>query len=89
MKLVRDGNVYGSSFIIQDYFGSPEYFFSPYEVGLFSFKVCEELCLGFDGDCIESVDCFCKIAIFTMLVLPIQEMFPFSDIFFNFFLFKI
>ena len=30
----------------------------PYEVDYCSFKVGEELCLGFNGDCIKSIDCF-------------------------------
>jgi hypothetical protein len=29
-----------------------------YEVENCFFHVCEELCWNFDGDCIESVDCF-------------------------------
>ena len=32
--------------------------FFPYEVEYYSFKVCKELCLNFDGHWIESVDCF-------------------------------
>ena len=36
----------------------------PYVVDYCSFKVCEELHLDFDGDCIESIDCFGRIAIF-------------------------
>ena len=32
-------------------------FFS-YEVEYCSFKVYEELCWDFDGDCIESINCF-------------------------------
>ncbi|KAL6086712.1 hypothetical protein STEG23_032488 [Scotinomys teguina] len=35
-----------------------EGFVFPYEVESCSFQVCEELCWDFDGDCIESVDCF-------------------------------
>jgi hypothetical protein len=33
----------------------------------------EELSWNFDGDCIESVDCFQQIAILTMLILPTHE----------------
>ncbi|KAL6037302.1 hypothetical protein STEG23_032632, partial [Scotinomys teguina] len=27
-------------------------------------QVCEELCLGFDGDCIEFVDCFWRATVY-------------------------
>ena len=59
---VRDGDASGSSFIVQDCFGYPVLFlllfvFS-YEVNYFSFKVYEELCWDFNGDCIESIDTF-------------------------------
>ena len=49
------------------------FFVFPYEVESCPFEVCEGFCRNFDGDFIESVDCFCKIAIFIMLTLPIQE----------------
>ena len=74
---VRDGNASTSWFIVQYSFGYPVCFFCllvfPYEVEYCSFKVCEELCWDFDGDCIESIDCFGRISIFTMLILSIQE----------------
>ena len=38
-----------------------------------SFLLYEELGWNFDGCCIESLDCFGKMDIFTMLILPIQE----------------
>ena len=39
-----------------------------------SFKFCEELCWDFDGDCPESIDYFCRIAIFfSVLIFPTQE----------------
>jgi hypothetical protein len=47
-----------SSFIVENCLGYPDFFVFPYEVENFSFQVCEELCWNFDGDCIESVDCF-------------------------------
>ena len=37
------------------------------------FLLCEELSWDFDGDCVESVDCFGKMAILTILILPIHE----------------
>ena len=55
---VRDGDASGSSFIVHDCFSYPGFFGIPYEVDYCSFKVCEELCWDFDGDCIESIDCF-------------------------------
>ena len=55
---VRDGDASGSFFIVQDCFGYPRSTVFPYRVGYCSFKVCEELCWDFNGDCIESVDCF-------------------------------
>ena len=36
-----------------------------------SFYFCEELRENFDGDCIEFAHCFCKMAIFTVSILPI------------------
>ena len=35
-------------------------FVFPYEVENLSVKVCEQLCWNFDGNCIQSVDCFWK-----------------------------
>jgi hypothetical protein len=35
---------------------------------------CDECHWNFDGNCIEHVDFFCGIAIFTMLILPIMSM---------------
>ena len=54
-------------------FDNPGLFVFPYETEYCSFKVCEELCWDFDGECIESPDCFDRIANFTMLILSIQE----------------
>jgi hypothetical protein len=36
------------------------------EIKNFSFNVCKQLCWNFYGNCIESVNCFCKMPIFTM-----------------------
>ena len=55
---VRDGDASESSFIVQDCFGYPGCLFFQIKVDYFSFKVCEELCWDYDGDCIESIDCF-------------------------------
>ena len=53
----RNGNASGSSFIIRNCFGYPGFLVFPYEVEYHSFKICEEFCWDFDGDCIESIDC--------------------------------
>ena len=47
-----------SSVIVQDCLSYPGFFGFLYEVENCSFKVCKELCWNFDGNCIESVDCF-------------------------------
>jgi hypothetical protein len=65
------------------------FFVIPNEIENCSFYLCEELSRDFDGDCIESIDCFWYYAIFIMLILPIHEhgkFFSSSEIFFNFFL---
>jgi hypothetical protein len=38
-----------------------------------SFKTYEELTWNFDGDCIESVDCFVKMGLCIILILPIHK----------------
>jgi hypothetical protein len=55
---VRNGDSCRGSFIVQDCFDSPGFFVFPYEFENCSFRVCEELCWHFDGDCIESVNYF-------------------------------
>ena len=65
-----------SSFIAQDRFGcAPEFclFVFQYEIEYCSFKACEELCWDLNGDCTYFVDCFSRVAIFIMLILPMQE----------------
>jgi hypothetical protein len=47
----------GNSFIVEIFF-SPGFFIISDEFENCSFYPCEELCWNFDGDCIESVDCF-------------------------------
>ena len=42
---VRNGDASGSSFIVQDCLGYPEFFCFPYEVDYCSFKVCKK-CVG-------------------------------------------
>ena len=44
--------------IVHDCFSYPGFFIFPYEVDNWSLKVFKQLCGNFDGDCIESVDCF-------------------------------
>ena len=44
--------------VVQGCFEYPGSLVSPYKVENCSFKVCVELCCVFDGDYIESVDCF-------------------------------
>ena len=55
---VRDGDASRSSFLVRDCFGYSGFFVFLYEVKYFSFKVLEELCWDFVGDCTESVDSF-------------------------------
>ena len=55
---VKDGDISGGSFIVQDYFCSSGVSVFPYEVEYCSFKVCKEFCWDFDENCIESIDCF-------------------------------
>ena len=55
---VRYGDASRSSFLVQNCFGFPGFFVFPYKVDYCSLKVCEEFCWDFDGDCIESIDCF-------------------------------
>jgi hypothetical protein len=38
------------------------------------FSLCDECHWDFDGNCVEHVDCFCSIDIFTMLILSIHNM---------------
>ena len=70
---VRDSDAFRSSFIVQDCFGSPGFFVFPYEVNYCSFKVCEE-CVGIlMGIALNLQIAFGRTAIFTVLILLIQE----------------
>ena len=84
---VRDGDAWRSSFIVQDYFGYPEVFFSHVKLSIVlsrPVKICDGILMG---TALKLYIAFGKIAIFIMLILPIQEeIFPFSGIFFSFFL---
>ena len=89
MLEVRVDDASRSSPIVQGCFGYPGSFVSPYKVEDYSFKVSEEMCWDFDGDCIESVDCFwqdCHFYYVDPTYPRAWEIFPFSGIFFNFFL---
>jgi hypothetical protein len=55
---IMNGDTYRSSFILQDCFEYPVVLIFPYEVENFSFNVCKKLYWNFDGNFIESVDCF-------------------------------
>ena len=60
-----------SSFIVENSFPYPGIFLILNEFENCSF--CEELSWNFDWDCIESMHCFHKMAIFTILILTIHE----------------
>ena len=55
---VMDGDSTKDSFIIENSFCNTGFFVIPDEFENCSFYLCEELSWNFDGDCIESVDCF-------------------------------
>ena len=55
---VRYVDAFGGSFLVHDCFGCIVFSVVPCEVECCFFKVCEEMCWDFDGDCIESADCF-------------------------------
>jgi hypothetical protein len=55
---VRDGDSPRRSFIVENWFPYPGFFVTPDEFENCSFYFCDELSWNFDGDCIESVDCF-------------------------------
>jgi hypothetical protein len=74
---VRDDDLSRSSFFnTENRFGYYGYFLSPYEVDNCSFHVYEDLCWNFDGDCIESVDCFC-LFVFVIFVCMFVCLFGF------------
>lgn len=59
-----------------------------YEAEEYSFKIFEELCWNFNGGCIKSVDCFCRMTILAILSLQnlwSWKIFASSDIFLTYF----
>jgi hypothetical protein len=55
---VRHGDSTRGSFIVENSVCYPRFFVFPGEFANCSFQFVEELSWNFDGDCIESVDCF-------------------------------
>jgi hypothetical protein len=55
---VRDGDSTRSTSIVENSFCYPKFFVIPDEFENCPFYLGEELSWNFDGDCIESVDCF-------------------------------
>ena len=54
----RHGDSTRGSFIVENSFCYPRFFVFPDEFANYPFYLCEELSWHFNGDCIESVDCF-------------------------------
>ena len=63
---VRNGDFSRSSFSVENCFHYPAIFVIPDEFEIYSLYLCDELSWYFDGDCIESIDCFCIKAIFVI-----------------------
>ena len=55
---VRHGDSTRGSFIVENTFCYPRFFVIPGEFANCPFSLCEELSWNFDGDDIESLDCF-------------------------------
>jgi hypothetical protein len=55
---VKDGDSSRSSFIVEISFYYPRVFVTPDEFTKCFFSLYEKLSENFDGDCIESIDCF-------------------------------
>jgi hypothetical protein len=70
---VRDGDSSRGSFIVENSFCYPRFFVIPDEFANCPFYLSEELSWSFDGDCIESIDCFRQDSHFTILTLLIHE----------------
>jgi hypothetical protein len=70
---IRYGDTPRISFIVKNGSHYPGFFDFPYNLENCSFHVFEELCWDFDGECIESVYCFGRMVIFTLLVLQIHD----------------
>ena len=58
MLNVKNGDAFRGSFIVQDCISSPGFFDFPNEGEYCTCEICEALCWYFDGDFIESIDCF-------------------------------
>ena len=61
---VRHGNSVRGSFDVENSFCYPRFFIFPDEFANCPFHLSEELRWNFDGNCIESVDCFCQDSYF-------------------------
>jgi hypothetical protein len=70
---IRHSDSPRGSFIVEHGFCYPGFFVIPVEFANFPFYLDEELSWNFDGDCIESVDCFWQDSHFSILILPIHE----------------
>ena len=78
-----------SSFTVENSFSYPGFLVIPDEFENCSFKFYEELSWKFAGYCIESVDCFWQDGHFYFINSAnpwAWEIFPFSEVFFDFFL---
>lgn len=71
---IRDSDTSSGSFIIQDCFSFLGFSCVCFYMKLNFFNFYEELCWNFDKDCVESVDYFWKVDVFTILILPIHEL---------------
>ena len=65
---VKDGDSPRNSFIFENSFCYPVFFFHPDEFENCSFYLCIELRWSFDEDCIDLYIAFGKMVIFTMLI---------------------
>jgi hypothetical protein len=70
---VRHGDSTRDSFIVENSLCYPRLFIFPDESVNCPFYLSEELIWNFDGDCIESIDCFQQDSHFAILILLIHE----------------
>ena len=84
---IRHGDSTRDSFIVQKSFCYPRYFIITGDYASFPFYLSGEFSWNFDWDCIESADCF-QYGSRLYYINPANpwEIFPSSEIFFNFFL---
>ena len=61
---IGNGDTSTKPFLIQDCFVYSEFLTLVYEAEECSFSICDKLYWNFDRDCIESVDCLGRMAIF-------------------------